>query len=68
MCRISKYLWTKKYIYGLKIYMCTKNIFVDKKIHLWTKIYICGPKIYLWTKNMYIVNKIYLLSKKICVV
>ena len=44
MCCISKYVWTKIYIFiniyicGLKIYICgLKNIFVDK-------IYICGLK------------------------
>ena len=50
MCCISKYLWAKTYICGLKkniyvlkrifvdikIYLCTKNIFVDIKIYLWT--------------------------------
>ena len=53
MCCISKYVWTKKYIFTeLKnIYMSTekyicglKNIFVKKNIYLWTKKNICGLK------------------------
>ena len=57
MCCISKYLWAKTYICGLKknIYVL-KRIFVDMKIYLWTKKYTCGHKnifvdikIYLWT-------------------
>ena len=55
MCCISKYLWAKTYICGLKNIYVLKRIFVDIKIYLCTKKYICGHKnivdikIFLWT-------------------
>ena len=50
MCCISKYLWAKTYIYGLKKYLCAKkNICGHKNIFVDIKIYLCNKKIYLWT-------------------
>ena len=45
-------------IYGLKIYLWTKNILVEKYICV-LKIYICGQKIGLWTE-IYLWTKQYI--------
>ena len=50
-----KYVFGLKYICGLNyIYLWTKKYICGLKLYLWTKKYICELQINSWTKNIFV--------------